>query len=105
MTTGINLIGEKLRVPRSYHEPFISRVRIKEHIGLPPITGTYISPVIRKYENYYDIQNKEIVKQIENMKKTEKEYFIDEEKNLKVKYEKAYENNLKQSMTLNEIRK
>jgi hypothetical protein len=105
MTSGSNLIGDKLRVPHYNFEPFISRVRIKEHIGLPPIKGTYIFPVRRKYENYYDLQNKEIVRQIGNLKKTEKEKIVEDEKNLKVKYEKTYDNNLKQSMTLNEIRK
>jgi hypothetical protein len=82
----------------------MSRVKNISPIGLPPIRSTIVLP-IRNQVNYVDRKNKEIIRKLETLKKYEKEAITDEEKNIKIKYEKARNSSIKQNTAINQMRK
>lgn len=96
--------AEILAFKNSQVSPFMSRVNNSSPLGLPPIRNTMILP-INNQVNYVDRKNKEIIRKLETLKKYEKNAVTDEEKNNKIKYEKAKIISNKQNTAINQMRK
>lgn len=96
--------AEILAFKNSQVSPFMSRVNNSSPLGLPPIRNTMILP-INNQVNYVDRKNKEIIRKLETLKKYEKNAVTDEEKNNKIKYEKAKIISNKQNFAINQMRK
>jgi hypothetical protein len=84
--------------------PFKCTTKIKEPLGLPPIRKSFEFPIIKTVDNYFDRQNKDLIKEIENINKSE-EGIIDEDKAKKTEFKRAYDVSLKKTINLNELRK
>jgi hypothetical protein len=86
--------------------PFISRVTNKEPLGLPYIRNKDIYEFNHyKLPNFIDLKNKEIVKKIQRLKKIEKDFIMDEERNVQIKKEKIKKISDKFNKDYNEIRR
>jgi hypothetical protein len=96
--------AEILAIKSSQLFPFVSRVKNSSPLGLPPIMNSIVFP-IKKQVNYVDMKNKEVIRKLQTLKKYEKEAITDEEKNVKIKYEKARDNSIRQNATINKLRK
>lgn len=83
--------------------PFVCQTKIKEPLGLPPIRKSFEFPIIKTVDNYYDRQNKDIIREIENVNKSE--ILIDEEMAMKSEFKRAYDVSLKRTLNLNELRR
>lgn len=86
--------------------PFISRVYNRDPVGLPPIKNNLVVTIEKKPQlSYFEFRNKQIIKQIENLKKQEKDFLKEEENNQKKKIEKYREFTIKNNNNINELRK
>ncbi len=86
--------------------PFISRVYNRDPVGLPPIKNNLVVTIEKKpQQTYVEFRNRQIVKQIQNLKKQEKEFLKEEEAQSKKKHEKYREYTIKHNNNINELRK
>lgn len=86
--------------------PFISRVYNRDPVGLPPIKNNLVVTIEKKpQQTYVEFRNRQIIKQIQNLKKQEKDFLKEEEAQSKKKHEKYREYTIKHNNNINELRK
>ena len=73
---------------------------------MPPIKNNLVVTIEKKpQQTYVEFRNRQIIKQIQNLKKQEKEFIKEEEVQSKKKHEKYREYTIKNNNNINELRK
>lgn len=73
---------------------------------MPPIKNNLVVTIEKKpQQTYVEFRNRQIIKQIQNLKKQEKEFLKEEESQSKKKHEKYREYTIKHNNNINELRK